>query len=325
MKHTGHVSEAAAGRPGFRMPDEMRGLFRRVLLLALVYFVSVVEAGGHGKEQRGHVRPKEGVSSGVPMAGAAANISSLAARLMTAVRGLVVAHHREPVDVFLQQQYSPLASSQFDDSNDGWRDRRDPGYLRWVCAEASPTGEWTLLAVCGWLDHAAHPDEGILDLYVLRADSNGALETAVSERGLASGGGTYGHPGRVSVVQMGRRQYGFKIERGVEYGGFEAGYIRIIAAGPGLIRDVAQWRTGESLDRPVECGTRGDVVIEPKTLLTSTWGFDRKNPGMKMWPLKIELRGRQDCQPLSKARTVLFDSQAGLYRMPRWELFWEND
>jgi len=241
-----------------------------------------------------------------------------------AVAGMAGARRGSPLEVFLKAEYPQRPAPGLIAGKGEWEEAGPEGtYLRWVCAEASPVGEYRLLAVCGALESGAHPDGGILDLYVMRMNTSGALEVVVREKGIESGGGTYGYPEVVSVMRIGRRKYGFVLEHGVEYGDYGVERVRIMAAGPGGIREVARWQTHEESGLPVRCGDEAARVMDDAIQFTSTWSFDRRASRLNMWPLKIKVRGRNECQSISGRYRIPFDAQAGLYRIPESELSWE--
>lgn len=223
------------------------------------------------------------------------------------------------LQAFLQQRYGSAAMlaghwpGQW--TQDGARHAVD-----WqVCAEqpvVTGDGWQQLLAVCGALRDAGHPEPGTIDFYVLRPEGQGFAVAA--ERT----GGTYGsngQPGEVDIVRAGSDFYGFRVEDGWFGQGYALQSQTLILPDPKGLVDAGSVRSHIDNGGAADC-EEADAAADCKAgqfNIDFALRFDDRDPAARVWPLLIEETG-VDCgqRQVRREHRFVLDTKTWTYHFP---------
>lgn len=197
------------------------------------------------------------------------------------------------LQAFLAQRYGKGAALS-GDWRGNWTQDGQTRPVSWqVCAEQPVvTGDsWQqLLAVCGALVEAGHPEPGTIDFYVLRPKADG-FDVAAELTG-----GTYGssgQPGTVQIVRAGSDFYGFRVEDGWFGQGYSLISQSLILPGPKGLVDTGSMRSHIDNGAAYDCDdaeSAGDCRSQVFNI-DFTQRFDDSDRTARVWPLQVEETG----------------------------------
>jgi hypothetical protein len=150
-------------------------------------------------------------------------------------------------------------------ADQAWRDRDNNRPLhRYQCLEEAVeiAGiQHSLVAICANRDDAAADEAGLLDLWLLRADANGGLETVDGRRGITLGSG--GVVGELALIALGPDMPGVAIQAGVgDANQAMQGETVLVAADQGQLRQVARFASHYDNQAQLQCQDDADVHTE---------------------------------------------------------------
>ena len=220
---------------------------------------------------------------------------------------------------FLRQRYGEQAS--LDGEWPGqWKDEGQAGMravTRRLCAEQPVVvgREWRqLLAVCGTLVNAGHPDPGTVDFFVLR-ERAGTFEAIAERQGDTFG--SNGNPGDVSVLRLGRDLYGFRVEHGWYGQGFALVSQDLVVPGPQGLVPAGSLRSHIDNQGAIDC--EGDETADCRTGLFDV-DFDlRPDDTDRMaerWPLQVDEHGHACGEDVQERHRIAADPASGRYALP---------
>ena len=141
-------------------------------------------------------------------------------------------------------------------ADQAWRDRDNNRPLhRYQCLDEAVDiagVQHSLVAICANRDDAAADESGLLDLWLLRADANGGLETVDGRRGITLGSG--GVIGQLSLIALGPDIPGVAIEagRGDANLAMESETV-LVAVADGQLRQVARFLSHYDNQAQLQC------------------------------------------------------------------------
>lgn len=141
-------------------------------------------------------------------------------------------------------------------ADQAWRDRDNNRPLhRYQCLDEAVeiAGiQHSLVAICANRDDAAADEAGLLDLWLLRADAHGGLDTVDGRRGITLGSG--GVVGELSLVALGPDIPGVAIQAGVgDANQAMQGETVLVAADQGQLRQVARFASHYDNQAQLQC------------------------------------------------------------------------
>lgn len=147
-------------------------------------------------------------------------------------------------------------------ADQAWRDRDNNRPLhRYQCLDEAVeiAGiQHSLLAVCANRDDAAADETGLLDLWLLRADANGGLQTVDGRRGITLGSG--GVVGELSLVALGPDIPGVAIQAGVgDANQAMQGETVLVAVHQDQLRQVARFASHYDNQAQLQCEDAPDA------------------------------------------------------------------
>lgn len=197
------------------------------------------------------------------------------------------------LQAFLAQRYGKGAALS-GDWRGNWTQDGQTRPVSWqVCAEQPVvTGDsWQqLLAVCGALVEAGHPEPGTIDFYVLRPKADG-FDVAAELTG-----GTYGssgQPGTVQIVRAGSDFYGFRVEDGWFGQGYSLISQSLILPGPKGLVDTGSMRSHIDNGAAYDCddAESAEDCRSQVFNIDFTQRFDDSDRTARVWPLQVEETG----------------------------------
>ncbi|WP_312707014.1 hypothetical protein [Stenotrophomonas sp.] len=197
------------------------------------------------------------------------------------------------LQAFLAQRYGKGAALS-GDWRGSWTQDGQTRPVSWqVCAEQPVvTGDsWQqLLAVCGALVEAGHPEPGTIDFYVLRPKADG-FDVAAELTG-----GTYGssgQPGTVQIVRAGSDFYGFRVEDGWFGQGYSLISQSLILPGPKGLVDTGSMRSHIDNGAAYDCddAESAEDCRSQVFNIDFTQRFDDSDRTARVWPLQVEETG----------------------------------
>lgn len=200
-------------------------------------------------------------------------------------------------------------------ADQAWRDRDNNRPLhRYQCLDEAVeiAGiQHSLLAVCANRDDAAADEAGLLDLWLLRADANGGLQTVDGRRGITLGSG--GVVGELSLVALGPGTPGVAIQAGVgDANQAMQGETVLVAVHQDQLRQVARFASHYDNQAQLQCeddadiqGQDDDGAATDSTAATAgapdceaglrqlrtTWQADSSSQRDGFWPLLLAHSG----------------------------------
>lgn len=200
-------------------------------------------------------------------------------------------------------------------ADQAWRDRDNNRPLhRYQCLDEAVdiAGiQHSLVAVCANRDDAAADEAGLLDLWLLRADANGGLETVDGRRGITLGSG--GVVGEVSLITLGADIPGVAIQAGVgDANQAMQGETVLVAADHGQLRQVARFASHYDNQAQLQCQDDADIQGQDDDSaatdsaaatagapdceaglrqLRTTWQADTGSQREGFWPLQLSHSG----------------------------------
>lgn len=197
-------------------------------------------------------------------------------------------------------------------ADQAWRDRDNNRPLhRYQCLDEAVeiAGiQHSLLAVCANRDDAAADETGLLDLWLLRADANGGLQTVDGRRGITLGSG--GVVGELSLVALGPGTPGVAIQAGVgDANQAMQGETVLVAVHQDQLRQVARFASHYDNQAQLQCqddadiqGQDDDGAATDSTAgapdceaglrqLRTTWQADSSSQRDGFWPLLLAHSG----------------------------------
>lgn len=222
---------------------------------------------------------------------------------------------------FLRERYGAQATATGEWQGE-WQDPdggdAPPRKLAWrVCAEQPVViGEvWReLLAVCGQLDGAGHPEPGVVDFHVLRPAGDGFAPEAELPGQIF---GSNGNPGSVSVLRLGRDLYAFRIE----HGWYGQGYALISQdlVVPGRDGLFAAGSLRSHIDNAGALDCDGDETADCRAGLFDV-DFelqpDDSDRMAERWPLRVNEHGHACGKDVQAQHTIAADPKTGRYAFP---------
>jgi hypothetical protein len=183
-----------------------------------------------------------------------------------------------------------------------------------LCAEQPVVGgdDWQqLLAVCGTLEGAAHPDPGVIDFYVLR-DAGDHFEPAATLNGATFG--SMGDPGKVTILRLGSDFYGFRIEHAWAGQGYLLASQDLVVPSPHGLVDAGSLRSHIDNRSALDCAA-DDAACQAQAFdIDFELRVDDSNPSTRIWPLLVTERGDSCGQPLQREHRFSLDTQTWKYR-----------
>ncbi|HYQ25471.1 hypothetical protein [Stenotrophomonas sp.] len=188
-----------------------------------------------------------------------------------------------------------------------------------VCAEQPVVSgdSWQqLLAVCGALVEAGHPEPGTIDFYVLRPTTSG-FDVAAELTG-----GTYGssgQPGTVQIVRAGSDFYGFRMEDGWFGQGYSLISQSLVLPGPKGLVDTGSMRSHIDNGAAYDCDD-ADAAEDCRSKIFNIdfiQRFDDSDRTARVWPLQVEETG-STCggTPVRQQHRFTLDPKSWTYSFP---------
>ena len=200
-------------------------------------------------------------------------------------------------------------------ADQAWRDRDGNRPLhRYQCLDEAVeiAGiQHSLVAICANRDDAAADEPGLLDLWLLRADANGGLETVDGRRGITLGSG--GVVGSLSLVALGPGIPGVAIEAGLgDANQAMQNETVLVAVDQHRLRQVARFLSRYDNQAQLQCASAGnsdadgledsDAASTAPALpaaeceaglrqLRSQWQADSSRTDSGFWPLELRFSG----------------------------------
>lgn len=200
-------------------------------------------------------------------------------------------------------------------ADQAWRDRDGNRPLhRYQCLDEAVeiAGiQHSLVAICANRDDAAADEPGLLDLWLLRADANGGLETVDGRRGITLGSG--GVVGSLSLVALGPGIPGVAIEAGLGDANLAMqNETVLVAVDQQQLRQVARFLSRYDNQAQLQCtsaGSRDDDALATSSdaaaatalpspdceaglrQLRSQWQADSSRTDSGFWPLELRFSG----------------------------------
>ncbi|AWH34656.1 hypothetical protein [Stenotrophomonas sp. SAU14A_NAIMI4_8] len=197
------------------------------------------------------------------------------------------------LQAFLAQRYGQGAALS-GDWRGSWTQDGETRPVSWqVCAEQPVVSgdSWQqLLAVCGALVEAGHPEPGTIDFYVLRPTASG-FDVAAELTG-----GTYGssgQPGTVQIVRAGSDFYGFRVEDGWFGQGYSLISQSLVLPGPKGLVDTGSMRSHIDNGAAYDCDD-ADAAEDCRSKVFNidfNQRFDDSDRSARVWPLLVEETG----------------------------------
>lgn len=197
------------------------------------------------------------------------------------------------LQAFLAQRYGQGAALS-GDWRGSWSQDGETRPVSWqVCAEQPVVSgdSWQqLLAVCGALAEAGHPEPGTIDFYVLRPTAGG-FDVAAELTG-----GTYGssgQPGTVQIVRAGSDFYGFRVEDGWFGQGYSLISQSLVLPGPKGLVDTGSMRSHIDNGAAYDCDD-ADAAEDCRSKVFNidfSQRFDDSDRSARVWPLLVEETG----------------------------------
>jgi hypothetical protein len=200
-------------------------------------------------------------------------------------------------------------------ADQAWRDRDGNRPLhRYQCLDEAVdlAGiQHSLVAICANRDDAAADEPGLLDLWLLRADANGGLETVDGRRGITLGSG--GVVGSLSLVALGPGIPGVAIEAGLGDANLAMqNETVLVAVDQQQLRQVARFLSRYDNQAQLQCtsaGSSDDDALATSSdataaaalpspdceaglrQLRSQWQADSSRTDSGFWPLELRFSG----------------------------------
>ena len=200
-------------------------------------------------------------------------------------------------------------------ADQAWRDRDGNRPLhRYQCLDEAVeiAGiQHSLVAICANRDDAAADEPGLLDLWLLRADANGGLETVDGRRGITLGSG--GVVGSLSLVALGPDIPGVAIEAGLgDANQAMQNETVLVAVDQQQLRQVARFLSRYDNQAQLLCASAGSSDADALATssdataaaalpspdceaglrqLRSQWQADSSRTDNGFWPLELRFSG----------------------------------
>jgi hypothetical protein len=171
--------------------------------------------------------------------------------------------------------------------------------------------EKVLVAVCGFMpEGGSHADSGRVDFFVLEKEFRGLRLLAQLED---TPSGTFGEPGEVSVVRLGREFFGFKIEDGWTGQGNVIQVARLFVPRDDTLQQALS--VSVTLDNESAGACEGESM-SACTRLTRTIAIDDRLAEASIYPLVITEKGLLDGKERSGTYEIPFDKKRWGYVLP---------
>ncbi|MBN6114418.1 hypothetical protein, partial [Xanthomonas bonasiae] len=223
------------------------------------------------------------------------------------------------LQAFLAERYGAAATLSGSWPSQWEQDGQTHALDREVCAEqpvVSGDGWHQLLAVCGALRDAGHPEPGTIDFYVLRPEGQ---RFAVAAERVGGTYGSQGRPGEVGIVRAGSDFYGFRVEDGWFGQGYSLQSQTLILPGPKGLVDAGTLRSHIDNTAAADCDD-ADAAADCRAQqfnLDFALHFDDHDRAARVWPLRVEETGI-DCgnRKVRREHRFTLDPKTWTYAFP---------
>ncbi|XEB09181.1 hypothetical protein AB3X07_20630 [Xanthomonas sp. DAR 35659] len=223
------------------------------------------------------------------------------------------------LQAFLVERYGSAAKLSGSWPDTWTQDGEAHAVDREVCAEqpvVSGDGWQQLLAVCGALRDAGHPEPGTIDFYVLRPDGQ---RFAVAAERVGGTYGSMGRPGEVGIVRAGSDFYGFRVEDGWFGQGYALQSQTLILPGPKGLVDAGNLRSHIDNTASADCD-EPEAAADCRARqfnIDFALHFDDSDRAARVWPLRVEETG-VDCgnRKVRREHRFTLDPKTWTYAFP---------
>lgn len=216
-------------------------------------------------------------------------------------------HNRQDLNAFMKERYG-----KFDPKNKYWvKDSEDLNYMVCASQDIEINGEpHSMIAVCGEVpdDLKSHAACGYVDLYVMKHSFTGM--TPVAEL-LGIESGSFGIPGNVLVVRLGKQFYGFAEEGGYTGQGYTNGYMTIYVPVGRSFHKALRFSTAAD-----DSGAYHEDDQENHTSLERNIEFIPRR-GSNVYAARITSSGYYDGEKISTVHILTFNLKKHEYRLPK--------
>jgi hypothetical protein len=172
--------------------------------------------------------------------------------------------------------------------------------------------EKILLAVCGEDPAGGHAQPGSIDFFVLEKAGRDLHLLAASQDNAS---GSFGVPGKVAVLQLGRAFYGFRVDEVWSGQGYTFGTTFLYVPHEQTFRQALALRS--LIDSTGTLGCEEDSEGEGEcTAFERTLTVDDSQPQAAVWPLVVSESGFRDRRDMNAVYRIGFDKQRWLYEVP---------
>ncbi|MCD6061716.1 MAG: hypothetical protein K0S16_2027 [Moraxellaceae bacterium] len=182
-----------------------------------------------------------------------------------------------------------------------------------ICAREtvrSGATEKILLAACGRLPESpSHADAGRVDFFVLEKEGEELHLLALSEY---NDSGSFGEPGRVAIIRLGKAFWGFRVDDGWTGQGYVLNATRIFVPSRHGIEEALALRTGIDNSGSMACDEEPAACTSLERKLVV---FDGQ-PGAMTWPLVVTESGYRDGKNVYAVYEIDFDKRTWTYVYP---------
>ncbi len=208
------------------------------------------------------------------------------------------AHDRHALNAFMADRYG-----EWNPAEKYWeRGAKEPRYAVCAAKDIEVDGEpRQMLAICGELPDArkSHAASGYVDLYVMKRTDTG-LAPVAELTGIESG--SFGAPGSVTVIRLGKDFYGFEEKSGWSGQGYTNGFTSIYVPFGDTFHLALRFSSAAEDSRET-CIERSIEFIP--------------SPNSPTYVARITSSGRDQGKPVSRVYTLHYNPKKHEYIMPK--------